>query len=100
MNWHSFSIDLALILTKYWKPLGQNGIFCLSVQDWLDGIALDPYYLTQKAEDIGYYPEMILAGRRINDNMGFYVATEVIKQMVQKRIQITVANVLVMELTF
>jgi len=63
-------------------------------------IGVDPYYLTQKAEDIGYYPEMILAGRRINDNMGFYVATEVIKQMVQKRIQITVANVLVMELTF
>jgi len=63
-------------------------------------IGVDPYYLTQKAEDIGYYSEMILAGRRINDNMGFYVATEVIKQMVQKRIQITVANVLVMELTF
>jgi len=63
-------------------------------------IDVDPYYLTQKAEDIGYYPEMILAGRRINDNMGFYVATEVIKQMVQKRIQITEANVLVMGLTF
>jgi len=63
-------------------------------------IGVDPYYLTQKAEDVGYYPEMILAVRRINDNMGFYVATEVIKKMVQKRIQITDASVLVMGLTF
>jgi len=59
-----------------------------------------PYYLTQKAEDVGYYPEMILAGRRINDNMGFYVAAEVIKRMVQKRILITDAKILVMGLTF
>jgi UDP-N-acetyl-D-galactosamine dehydrogenase len=63
-------------------------------------IGVDPYYLTQKAQDVGYYPEMILAGRRINDNMGFYVAAEVIKRMVQKRILITDANILVMGLTF
>ncbi len=63
-------------------------------------IGVDPYYLTQKAQDVGYYPEMILAGRRINDNMGFYVATEVIKRMVQKRILMTDAKILVMGLTF
>jgi len=63
-------------------------------------IGVDPYYLTQKAEDVGYYPEMILAGRRINDNMGFYVAAEVIKRMLQKRILMTDAKVLVMGLTF
>ena len=63
-------------------------------------IGVDPYYLTQKAEDVGYYPEMILAGRRINDNMGFYVAAEVIKLMIKKRIHVNNAHVLVMGLTF
>jgi len=63
-------------------------------------IGVDPYYLTQKAADVGYYPEMILAGRRINDNMGFYIATEVVKRMIKKRIHVNNANVLVMGLTF
>jgi len=63
-------------------------------------IGVDPYYLTQKAQDVGYHPEMILAGRRINDNMGFYVATEIIKLMIQKRIQVADAEILVMGLTF
>ncbi len=63
-------------------------------------IGVDPYYLTQKAQDVGYHPEMILAGRRINDNMGFYVATETIKLMIQKRIQVADAEILVMGLTF
>lgn len=63
-------------------------------------IGIDPYYLTQKAEEVGYYPEMILAGRRINDNMGSYVASEVIKLMVQKRIHVADANILVMGLAF
>lgn len=63
-------------------------------------IGVDPYYLTQKAEDVGYYPEMILAGRRINDNMGLYVAAEVIKLMIKKRVHVNNANVLVMGLTF
>lgn len=63
-------------------------------------IGVDPYYLTQKAEDVGYYPEMILAGRRINDNMGFYIAAEVVKRMIKKRIHVNNANVLVMGLTF
>lgn len=63
-------------------------------------IGVDPYYLTQKAQDVGYHPEMILAGRRINDNMGFYVATEIVKLMIQKCIQVAHAEILVMGLTF
>ncbi len=63
-------------------------------------IGVDPYYLTQKAQDIGYHPEMILAGRRINDNMGLYVATEIVKLMVKKRIHVAESRILVMGLTF
>ena len=63
-------------------------------------IGVDPYYLTHKAQEIGYHPEMILAGRRINDNMGLYVASEVIKLMTRKNIPLVGANVLVMGLTF
>ncbi len=63
-------------------------------------IGVDPYYLTHKAQEIGYHPEMILAGRRINDNMGLYVASEVIKLMTRKNIPLVNANVLVMGLTF
>ena len=60
----------------------------------------DPYYLTHKANEAGYYPEMILAGRRLNDNMGSYVADQVSKLMTKKHIHIADANVLVMGLTF
>ena len=63
-------------------------------------IGVDPYYLTHKANEVGYYPEMILAGRRLNDNMGSYVANEVSKLMTKKRIQIAEANILIMGLTF
>ncbi|MCU7957997.1 MAG: Vi polysaccharide biosynthesis UDP-N-acetylglucosamine C-6 dehydrogenase TviB, partial [gamma proteobacterium symbiont of Bathyaustriella thionipta] len=63
-------------------------------------IGVDPYYLTHKAQEIGYNPEMILAGRRLNDNMGAYVVSEVIKLMLKKRIHIAEANVLIMGLTF
>ncbi|MDM8557729.1 Vi polysaccharide biosynthesis UDP-N-acetylglucosamine C-6 dehydrogenase TviB [Candidatus Parabeggiatoa sp. HSG14] len=63
-------------------------------------IGVDPYYLTQKASDVGYHPEVILAGRRINDNMGFYIAAEIVKQMIKKRIHVTKAHILVMGLTF
>jgi len=63
-------------------------------------IGVDPYYLTHKANEVGYYPEMILAGRRLNDNMGSYVANEVSKLMTKKRIQITGANILIMGFTF
>jgi len=63
-------------------------------------IGVDPYYLTHKSQEIGYHPEMILAGRRINDNMGMYVATEVAKLMVKRRIHVMGANILVMGLAF
>jgi UDP-N-acetyl-D-galactosamine dehydrogenase len=63
-------------------------------------IGVDPYYLTHKAQAIGYHPEMILAGRRINDNMGIYVAQQVAQLMMQKRIQVKDSRVLVMGLTF
>lgn len=63
-------------------------------------IGVDPYYLAQKAQEVGYHPEIILAGRRINDTMGIYVADEVIKLMVRKKIQVTGSEVLVLGFTF
>ena len=63
-------------------------------------IGVDPYYLTHKAQQIGYHPEMILAGRRINDGMGAYVAGQLVKAMLKKRIQVEGSRVLVMGLTF
>ena len=63
-------------------------------------IGVDPYYLTYKAQTVGYHPEMILAGRRINDSMGSYVVSQLIKKMVKKRIQVDGARVLVLGLTF
>lgn len=63
-------------------------------------IGVDPYYLTHKAQELGYHPEVILAGRRINDGMGAYVAEQVIKLMTRKRIQVVDARVLVLGLAF
>jgi UDP-N-acetyl-D-galactosamine dehydrogenase len=63
-------------------------------------IGVDPYYLTHKAQQIGYHPEVILSGRRINDGMGAHVAERVIKQMIKRRIHTAEANVLVMGLAF
>jgi UDP-N-acetyl-D-galactosamine dehydrogenase len=63
-------------------------------------IGVDPYYLTHKAQAVGYHPEMILAGRRINDNMGFYVAGELVKLMIQRKVPIAGSRILVMGLTF
>jgi UDP-N-acetyl-D-galactosamine dehydrogenase len=63
-------------------------------------IGVDPYYLTHKAQEIGYNPEMILAGRRLNDNMGIYVAGRVVKLLTDRRIHVNGARVLVMGLTF
>jgi UDP-N-acetyl-D-galactosamine dehydrogenase len=63
-------------------------------------IGVDPYYLTHKAIEVGYNPEMILAGRRLNDNMGSYVADQVSKLMTKKCINVVGANVLIMGLTF
>jgi UDP-N-acetyl-D-galactosamine dehydrogenase len=63
-------------------------------------IGVDPYYLTHKAESIGYHPEIILAGRRLNDNMGTYVVTQLVKIMTRRRLQVDSARVLIMGLTF
>jgi UDP-N-acetyl-D-glucosamine/UDP-N-acetyl-D-galactosamine dehydrogenase len=63
-------------------------------------IGVDPYYLTHKAQAIGYHPEIILAGRRLNDSMGEYVVAQLVKAMTKKRIQVDGAKVLVMGLTF
>ena len=63
-------------------------------------IGVDPYYLTNKALQVGYHPEMILAGRRINDNMGSYIADQVAKLMIKKGINLVDSNILIMGLTF
>lgn len=63
-------------------------------------IGVDPYYLTHKAAELGYHPEMILAGRRINDDMGSYVVDQITRLMTQGRIHIVDSNILIMGLTF
>jgi UDP-N-acetyl-D-galactosamine dehydrogenase len=63
-------------------------------------IGVDPYYLTHKAQEIGYHPEVILAGRRINDSMAAYVADEVIKLMTRRKMQVVDSRILVLGLTF
>jgi UDP-N-acetyl-D-galactosamine dehydrogenase len=63
-------------------------------------IGVDPYYLAQKAQEVGYHPEIILAGRRLNDSMGKYVATEVVKLMMRKDIKVIDSKVLILGFTF
>jgi UDP-N-acetyl-D-galactosamine dehydrogenase len=63
-------------------------------------IGVDPYYLTHKAQELGYHPEVILAGRRINDGMGAFVAERVIKCLTQKKIHVVEARILILGLTF
>ncbi|MBS0545208.1 MAG: Vi polysaccharide biosynthesis UDP-N-acetylglucosamine C-6 dehydrogenase TviB [Proteobacteria bacterium] len=63
-------------------------------------IGVDPYYLTHKAQAVGYHPEIILAGRRLNDGMGAYVVSQLVKAMLKRRITVEGARVLVMGLTF
>lgn len=63
-------------------------------------VSIDPYYLAQKAQDTGYYPEIILAGRRLNNSMGEHVAHEVIRQMIKKDIHVTNSNILILGITF
>ena len=63
-------------------------------------IGVDPYYLTHKAQEIGYNPEIILAGRRLNDNMGIYVSNQVIKLMIKKGLKIEGSKILVLGITF
>jgi UDP-N-acetyl-D-glucosamine/UDP-N-acetyl-D-galactosamine dehydrogenase len=63
-------------------------------------IGVDPYYLTYKADSLGYYPQVILAGRRINDNMGIHIANRVIKLMTQNNLPVNKAKILVLGITF
>ncbi|RYJ45585.1 nucleotide sugar dehydrogenase [Flavobacterium beibuense] len=63
-------------------------------------IGVDPYYLAQKAQEVGYHPEIILAGRRLNDSMGEYVASQVVKLMIKKGIVVNGAKVLILGVTF
>jgi UDP-N-acetyl-D-galactosamine dehydrogenase len=61
---------------------------------------VDPYYLTHKAESIGYHPQIILAGRRLNDSMGVYVVGQLVKAMTKRRLQVNGARIMVMGLAF
>ena len=63
-------------------------------------IGVDPYYLTHKAEELGHHPQIILAGRRLNDGMGSYIVSQLVKRMTQKGVNVGAARVLVMGLTF
>jgi UDP-N-acetyl-D-galactosamine dehydrogenase len=63
-------------------------------------IGVDPYYLAQKAQEVGYHPEIILAGRRLNDSMGDYVASQVVKTMLRKDIKVNCAEILILGITF
>lgn len=63
-------------------------------------IGVDPYYLAQKAQEVGHHPEIILAGRRINDGMGKYIANEVVKLMIRKNIKVKNSNILILGFTF
>lgn len=63
-------------------------------------IGVDPYYLAQKAQEVGYHPEIILAGRRLNDSMGSYIAHEVVKQMIKENVPVKGADVLLLGITF
>jgi len=72
----------------------------LSVKRGTYSIGVDPFYLAQKAQEVGYHPEIILAGRRMNDSMGKYVATRVIKLMMKKGIQVRSSKVLLLGFTF
>lgn len=63
-------------------------------------IGVDPYYLAQKAQSVGYHPEIILAGRRVNDGMGAYVANELIKLLLQKKVNVQASKVLILGITF
>ena len=63
-------------------------------------IGVDPYYLAQKAQELGYHPEIILAGRRLNDSMGEYVASQVVKLMLKKGIMVSGSQLLLLGITF
>ena len=87
MSFPRYSRVWGLILRMCWRLQVPNGIFFPSSRGLVGGhcIGVDPYYLAQCAQSYGYNPEIILAGRRMNDGMGEYVAGQVIKLMLKKR---------------
>ena len=91
-----------MIPRRYWKLPATKWNFLKFKPGLVGGhcIGVDPYYLAQKAEEAGYHPEIILAGRRLNNGMGAYVASETIKLMVKKEIPIKNANILILGFTF
>jgi len=98
----AFVNELAIIFNKVLQAAGTKWNF-LPFRPGLVGghcIGVDPYYLTHKAQEVGYNPEIILAGRRLNDNMGIYVANQVVKLMIKKGHKIEGANVLILGITF
>ena len=105
----AFMNELAMIFSK--MNIDTNDVLAAAGTKWnflnfrpgLVGghcIGVDPYYLTHKAQELGFHPEMILAGRRINDNMGKYAADQVIKLMIRNGVIISNAKVLILGLTF
>ena len=103
----SFVNELALMFERMGidtnddKCYGKNGTFYPSSQ--LVGghcIGVDPYYLTYKAESLGYHPAVVSSGRRVNDQMGVFVASKLIKLMIQKGIKIKDSNILILGITF
>ena len=105
----AFVNELALIFNKL--DINTNDVLKAASTKWnflpfkpgLVGghcIGVDPYYLTHKAQEVGYNPEIILSGRRINDNMGIYVANQVIKELIKKSYKIQGSKVLVLGITF
>ena len=105
----AFMNELAMIFNK--MNIDTNAVLQAAGTKWnflnfLPGlvgghcIGVDPYYLTHKAQELGFHPEMILAGRRINDNMGKYAADQVVKLMIKRGVLINSARVLVLGLTF
>jgi UDP-N-acetyl-D-galactosamine dehydrogenase len=105
----SFVNELALIFDR--MGIDTNDVIDAAATKWnflkfkpgLVGghcIGVDPYYLAHKAESLGYHPEVILSGRRVNDNMGMFVANKVVKLLIQKQIMIKGSRVLVLGITF
>ena len=84
-----------------WKQLVVSGTFAFQTR--ISGghcIGVDPYYLTHKAEQLGYHPQVVLAGRRINDGMGFWLAEKLVLNLAKRRIELVNARVLILGLSF
>ena len=98
---NELAVILNLLVLILWKCCGTKWNFC--IPPWISGWALhgvDPYYLSHKAEMLGYHPELILAGRRINNGISNYTLQQTIKKMIANGTSIMDAKVIVLGLTF